>query len=123
MSYLARVKKGDLITLCEELGIDIPPNVKVTNLVKLIKESEDFDEEFVKCRLEIIQEERAIEAAKEAKRIEIEEKQKEREFELRRLEIASRTGNPNREDMSEADNIKVKQNPQNIYLDLKFRLI
>ena len=51
MSYLAKVKKCDLITLGEELGIDIPPNAKVTSLVKLIKESEDFDEEFVKCRL------------------------------------------------------------------------
>ena len=129
MSYLARVKKCNLITLGEELGIDIPPNTKVTSLVKLIKESEDFDEEFVKCRLEIIQEEktiaeeRAIEAAKEAKwieiaaeakRIEIEEKQKEREIEVRWLEIATKTGNLNREDVSEADNIRVKQNHQNI---------
>ena len=44
-------KKCHLISLDEELGIDIPPNAKVTSLVKLIKESEDFDEEFVKCRL------------------------------------------------------------------------
>ena len=120
MSYLERAKKCDLISLGEELGIDIPPNAKVTSFVKLIKESEDFEEVFVKCRLEIIQEERtiaeewAIEAAKEAKRIEIEEKQKEREFELRQIEIATKNGNLNREDVSETDNIKVKQNPQNL---------
>ena len=89
MSYLARAKKCNLISLVEKLDIDIPPYPKVTSLVKLIKESEDFDVEFVKCRLEIMQEERtiveqrAIEAAKEAKQIEIEEKQKEGEFELR----------------------------------------
>ena len=111
MSYLARAKKCDLISLGEELGIDIPPNAKVTSLVKLIEVSEDFDEEFVKCRLEIMQEEMA---EVEAKRIEIEEKQKEREFELKLLEIATKTRNLNREDISEADSIRVKQNPRNI---------
>ena len=33
---------------------------------------------------------------------------------MRRLEIATKTGNLNREDVSEADNIRVKQNSQNI---------
>ena len=87
MSYLARAKKCDLISFGEELGIDIPPNAKVTSFVKLIKESEDFDEEFVKCRLEITQEEKG---RAEARRIEIEKKLKEREFELRRIEIATK---------------------------------
>ena len=76
----SKCKKCNLISLGEELDIDFPPNAKVTSLVKLIKQSEDFDKEFVKCRLEIIQEERSIEAAKEAKRSEIED-------EARRIEI------------------------------------
>ena len=75
-----------MISLGEELGIDIPPSVKVSCLVKLIKEREDFAEEFVKCQLEFIQEEKVIEALmKEAKRIKTEEKRKERKFELRRF--------------------------------------
>ena len=64
MSFLAREKKCDLISLGEELGTDISPDAKVTSLVKLINESENFDEEFVKCRLEIIQEEKTEAEAK-----------------------------------------------------------
>ena len=77
---------------------------------------EDFDEEFVKCCLDIIQEVRAIEVVKEAKWIEIEEKQKEKEFELSCLETVIRTGNLSKEGMSETDNIRMKQKPQNIIL-------
>ena len=33
---------------------------------------------------------------------------------MRRLKSATKTGNLNREDVSEANNIRVKQNPQNI---------
>ena len=106
-----------------------PPSEKVTSLVELIKKSDDFEEEFVKWRLETIQEERAtegaketkwieIEAAKEVKQIEIEEKQKKREFEMRRLEIASRIGNPNREEISEADNIRVKERSSKHYTSI-----
>ena len=77
MAYLARAKEHNLISLGEEISIDIPPSGKVKSLIKLIKESENFNEKFVKYRLEIIQEEKAIEAPKEAKRIKIEEKQRE----------------------------------------------
>ena len=55
MFYLAKVKKSDLIPLGEEIDIDIPLNAKV---ISLVKESEDFNDEFVKCRLEIIQQKR-----------------------------------------------------------------
>ena len=54
----------------EEIGIDIPFNAKVTSLVKLVKESEDFDEEFVKYLLGIVQGERTNKAVKEVEKIE-----------------------------------------------------
>ena len=41
-------------------------------------------------------------------------KNREKEFDMRLLEISTRTGNPNREEMSEADNVRIKQSPQNI---------
>ena len=55
MFYLAKVKKSDLIPLGEEIDIDIPLNAKV---ISLVKESEDFNDEFVKCQLEIMQQKR-----------------------------------------------------------------
>ena len=75
-------KKCDLVSLSEELDIDIPPNAKVTSLIKLIKKSEDFDEEFAKCQLEIIQEERTIakeRAIEAAKRSQMNRRKTERE--------------------------------------------
>ena len=42
----------------------IPSSMNVTSLVKQIKKSEVFDQDFVKCRLEIIQEDRAMSEGK-----------------------------------------------------------
>ena len=41
-----KVKKCDLVSLYEELDSDILLNSTVTRLIKLIKESDDFNEDF-----------------------------------------------------------------------------
>ena len=121
MSYLGKAKECDMLSLGEEIGINIFANANITSLVKLIKKTEVFDEKCIKCRLEITHEESAIETAKEAKRVEIEEIDKDREFELRLLEISNRTGNLKSENMSKANN--VKEILKTLYLDLIVRVI
>ncbi|GFT14100.1 uncharacterized protein NPIL_35881 [Nephila pilipes] len=46
MSYLAGVKKEDLRSLCEDLGLTITSKMSVLNLKNLIINDTNYDEEF-----------------------------------------------------------------------------
>ena len=83
MAYLAKGKKCDLIELAIELGQSIPPDSKITDLKTIITKSPEYDEPFVKELLTRIIEERV-------KQEEITEREKERQFELQKLEIENR---------------------------------
>lgn len=53
MSLLKRAReKVDLIILCDDLGLIVPQNSKIADLIKLVKKSECYDEDFAKDRLE-----------------------------------------------------------------------
>lgn len=82
MAYLARARKADLITLTHELGLIASTNPKISQLTKLIVESENYDDVFTRNLLNmIIAERESLEKSENDKT--------EREFELRRLETAA----------------------------------
>ncbi|GIY01530.1 hypothetical protein CEXT_264301 [Caerostris extrusa] len=73
-------RKSDLIELGTELGVTIPPEAVIVNIKRLITNSENYDEEFVKQVFERIIEERI-------KREENERLEKQRTFELEKLKL------------------------------------
>lgn len=102
MATLNKARKSDLLSLRDDLGLVVPENLKVTDLIKLIKESECYHEELSKDWLEAIScerkerlqiEEGKLQAEKEERkfmtyvegnRLQVEA---EREFELKTLEL------------------------------------
>ncbi|GFU28553.1 hypothetical protein NPIL_140161 [Nephila pilipes] len=81
MSFLSRARKVDLITLAEELGLNVEPNAKVFDLCTLITNDKNYDEDFTKDCLEIITNER-LEQRKD--------EHEKREYELKKLELESK---------------------------------
>lgn len=43
-----------MLTLCDDIGLDVQENSKMANLIKLIRESQCHDGDFVKDHLEVI---------------------------------------------------------------------
>ncbi|GFX77361.1 uncharacterized protein TNCV_1365231 [Trichonephila clavipes] len=94
MAYLAKGNKPDLLSVCEEMGVEVDQSNKVVDIKKLILNSESYVEEEVKIILD-----RVISDRKERERSKQEEKEREREarmarearqheLELRKLELS-----------------------------------
>ncbi|GFT46984.1 hypothetical protein TNCV_3746641 [Trichonephila clavipes] len=72
MAYLAKGNKPDLLSVCEEMGVEVDHSSKVVDIKKLILNSESYVEEEVKIILD-----RAISDRKERERSKQEEKERE----------------------------------------------
>ncbi|GFT65830.1 SCAN box domain-containing protein [Trichonephila clavipes] len=90
MAYLAKGNKPDLLSVCEEMGVEVDQSSKVVDIKKLILNSESYVEEEVKIILD-----RVISDRKEqerSKQEEIEERMareaRQHELELRKLELS-----------------------------------
>ncbi|GFS75885.1 SCAN box domain-containing protein [Trichonephila clavipes] len=101
MAYLAKGNKPDLLSVCEEMGVEVDQSSKVLDIKKLILNSESYVEEEVKIILD-----RVISDRKERERSNQEEKEREErererekrmarevrqhELELRKLELSQK---------------------------------
>ncbi|GFS48001.1 SCAN box domain-containing protein [Trichonephila clavipes] len=101
MAYLAKGNKPDLLSVCEEMGVEVDQSSEVVDIKKLILNSESYVEEEVKIILD-----RVISNRKERERSKQEEKEREErskqeereermaqearqhELELRKLELS-----------------------------------
>ncbi|GFU40121.1 SCAN box domain-containing protein [Trichonephila clavipes] len=72
MAYLAKGNKPDLLSVCEEMGVEVDQSSKVVDIKKLILNSESYVEEEVKIILD-----RVISDRKERERSKQEEKERE----------------------------------------------
>ncbi|GFX55518.1 hypothetical protein TNCV_268061 [Trichonephila clavipes] len=90
MTYLAEGNKPDLLSVCEEMGVEVDQSSKVVDIKKLILNSESYVEEEVKIILD-----RVISDRKEQERSKQEEREermareaRQHELELRKLELS-----------------------------------
>ncbi|GFS65114.1 SCAN box domain-containing protein [Trichonephila clavipes] len=90
MAYLAKGNKPDLLSVCEEMGVEVDQSSKVVDIKKLILNSESYVEEEVKIILD-----RVISDRKEQERSKQEEREermareaRQHELELRKLELS-----------------------------------
>ena len=72
MAGLWKFRKPDLITVAEELGLNILPTDKITNIIDKIKAFPDFDEESIVAQLEIARDDRKALEQAEAERLKLE---------------------------------------------------
>ncbi|GFX87989.1 hypothetical protein TNCV_4374531 [Trichonephila clavipes] len=72
MAYLAKGNKPDLLSVCEEMGVEVDQSSKEVDIKKLILNSESYVEEEVKIILD-----RVISDRKERERSKQEEKERE----------------------------------------------
>ncbi|GBN61410.1 hypothetical protein AVEN_274958-1, partial [Araneus ventricosus] len=89
MAFLAKHRKEELMSLAEDMGIEISPTDKKIHIYKKIKESPDFEEEFVRGCLEDIVKQREAEAAELKTQREAEALRQEREFELKKIRLSN----------------------------------
>ncbi|GFV65202.1 SCAN box domain-containing protein [Trichonephila clavipes] len=99
MAYLAKGNKPDLLSVCEEMGVEVDHSSKVVDIKKLILNSESYVEEEVKIILDrVISDRKERERSKQEEK-EREEREREREermarearqyeLELRKLELS-----------------------------------
>ncbi|GFV13030.1 SCAN box domain-containing protein [Trichonephila clavipes] len=98
MAYLAKGNKPDLLSVCEEMGVEIDPSSKVVDIKKLILSSESYVEEEMKIILDRVISDRKEQERSKQEEKEREEKEREREermarearqheLELRKLEL------------------------------------
>ncbi|GBN29491.1 hypothetical protein AVEN_85978-1 [Araneus ventricosus] len=90
MAFLAKHRKEDLIALAEDMGIEISPTDKKIHIYKKVKDSPDFEEEFVRgCLEEIVRQREELKAQAEAAELKrIESLRQEREFELKKMRLS-----------------------------------
>ncbi|GBM36123.1 hypothetical protein AVEN_45940-1 [Araneus ventricosus] len=89
MAFLAKHRKEELMSLAEDMGIEISPTDKKIHIYKKIKESPDFEEEFVRGCLEDIVKQREAEAAELKTQREAKALRQEREFELEKIRLSN----------------------------------
>ncbi|GBO03518.1 hypothetical protein AVEN_55465-1 [Araneus ventricosus] len=89
MAFLAKHRKEELMSLAEDMGIEFSPTDKKIHIYKKIKESPDFEEEFVRGCLEDIVKQREAEAAELKTQREAEALRQEREFELKKIRLSN----------------------------------
>ncbi|GBL71893.1 hypothetical protein AVEN_56228-1 [Araneus ventricosus] len=91
MAFLAKHRKEELIALADDMGIEISTNDKKIDICKKVKDSPDFEEEFVRgCLEEIVRQREELKAQAQAEAAElkrIESLRQEREFELEKMRI------------------------------------
>lgn len=54
ISIFNKARKGDFIELCKECRISMSDNLTIPSIIELIRNRENYDEKFIKVRLEII---------------------------------------------------------------------
>ncbi|GFV21341.1 hypothetical protein TNCV_2370981 [Trichonephila clavipes] len=82
MAYLAKGNKPDLLSVCEEMGVEVDQSSKVIDIKKLILNSKFYVEEEVKIILDrVISDRKERERSKQEER---EEKEREREERMAR---------------------------------------
>ncbi|GFX90403.1 SCAN box domain-containing protein [Trichonephila clavipes] len=86
MAYLAKGNKPDLLSVCEEMGVEVDQSSKVVDIKKLILNSESYVEEEVKIILD-----RVISDRKERERSKQEEKEREERNKQEEKEREERT--------------------------------
>ncbi|GBL88451.1 hypothetical protein AVEN_107631-1, partial [Araneus ventricosus] len=102
MAFLAKHRKEELIALADDMGIEISTNDKKIDICKMVKDSPDFEEEFVRgCLEEIVRQREELKAQAQAEAAElkaqaeaaelkrIESLRQEREFELEKMRISN----------------------------------
>ncbi|GBN65129.1 hypothetical protein AVEN_178231-1 [Araneus ventricosus] len=93
MAFLAKHRKEDLIALAEDMGMEISPTDKKIHIYKKVKDSPDFEEEFVRgCLEEIVRQREELKAKAQAEAAElkrIESLRQEREFELKKMRLSN----------------------------------
>ncbi|GBL55027.1 hypothetical protein AVEN_50192-1 [Araneus ventricosus] len=100
MAFLAKHRKEELIALAEDMGIEISPTDKKIHIYKKVKDSSDFEEEFVRgCLEEIVRQRVELKAKAEAAELKaqaeaaelkrIESLRQEREFELKKIRLSN----------------------------------
>ncbi|GBL57277.1 hypothetical protein AVEN_11082-1 [Araneus ventricosus] len=89
MAFLAKHCKEELMSLAEDMGIEISPTDKKIHIYKKIKGSPDFEEEFVRGCLEDIVKQREAEAAELKTQRKAEALRREREFELKKIRLSN----------------------------------
>ncbi|GBO45984.1 hypothetical protein AVEN_232883-1 [Araneus ventricosus] len=91
MAFLAKHRKEDLIALAEDMGMEISPTDKKIHIYKKVKDSPDFEEEFVRgCLEEIVRQREELKAQAEAAELKrIESLRQEREFELKKMRLSN----------------------------------
>ncbi|GBL80813.1 hypothetical protein AVEN_59422-1 [Araneus ventricosus] len=89
MAFLAKHCKEELMSLAEDMGIEISPTDKKIHIYKKIKGSPDFEEEFVRGCLEDIVKQREAEAAELKTQRKAEARRQEREFELEKIRLSN----------------------------------
>ncbi|GBM50613.1 hypothetical protein AVEN_6453-1 [Araneus ventricosus] len=93
MAFLAKHRKEELIALADDMGIEISTNDKKIDICKKVKDSPDFEEEFVRgCLEEIARQREELKAQAQAEAPElkrIESLRQEREFELEKMRISN----------------------------------
>ncbi|XP_055932981.1 uncharacterized protein LOC129963003 [Argiope bruennichi] len=101
MAFIAKARKCDLQELASELGEEIDGNLTIANLRKLILNSNEYEEEFVKGVLEGIVERRQ-------EKENLERREKERQFELEKIKL--QTSIETQSLMSENNEMNTKHN-------------
>lgn len=70
-----------MLSLCDYLGLIVPENSIVAELIKIVRKSECYDEDFIKNNLEVI-------SAQRSERFQLQKKeenlQRERKFDLKK---------------------------------------
>ncbi|GFQ68678.1 hypothetical protein TNCT_496991 [Trichonephila clavata] len=89
---LAKGKKADLVNVCEELGENVPPNSRVSDIKHIILETTEHEAERQRLEREAEQqrreaEQQRLEREAEQRRLEREAEAEQRQIELQRLEI------------------------------------
>ncbi|GFY53239.1 hypothetical protein TNIN_405331 [Trichonephila inaurata madagascariensis] len=101
MAYLAKGNKPDLLSVCEEMGVEVDQTSKVVDIKKLILNSQFYVEEEVKIILDRVirdrkeqerntQKEREERSKQEGKEMEerMAQEARQHELELRKLELS-----------------------------------
>lgn len=75
-----KARNVDLLNLCDDLELIVPQNPQIIDLFRLLTQSKDYDEDFVKIWLEVVVTERKErEVREERKRREVKEERTRRE--------------------------------------------
>ncbi|GFY35461.1 uncharacterized protein TNCV_195541 [Trichonephila clavipes] len=98
MAYLSKGNKPDLLSVCEEMGVEVDQSSKVVDIKKLILNSEFYVEEEVKIILD-----RVISDRKEQERSKQKEKEREERSKQEEKEREERIKQEEREERSKRE--------------------